>query len=237
MDRARGLGGPVPEPVAVATTSAVGVRALAPRGPSQTGLGEYTTREGKGVYAYADPDTGELSRGVEVLVRGKWGDASFEDVVRKQRYLEQDLVDNHGRKTFVSGANREITRSRTISDYDTAMSLDMPDSVRSEILRREGEFLEQSRARGMSEADAQAALESQRTMILRDELSHYDLDHKVDLQLGGRDRFDNLNWLKKDVNRSFGSQLKWRSRILGVSDRATGAVGDEFSAISVRKIR
>ncbi|UTX35515.1 hypothetical protein NNL26_04615 [Micrococcus luteus] len=208
-----------------------------PRGPGQTGADEYTTRLGRGVYERVDPDSTAVTREVEVQVRAKWDDASIEDAVRKERYLEQDLVDNGGRKTFVTGADRDITRRHVISDYDRAMSLDMPDAVRENILDKQDELASTLRAQGKSEEFIQESLQSQRDVILRDELSKYDLDHKVDLQLGGLDDDENLNWLRMDVNRSFGSQLKWRSKILGVTDWVSGSDGQSFSRLSIGKVR
>ncbi|SJN19143.1 hypothetical protein FM125_02480 [Micrococcus lylae] len=208
-----------------------------PRGTGVTGADEYTTRMGRGVYERVDPDSTAVTREVELQVRAKWDDASIEDAVRKERYLEQDLVDNGGRKTFVTGTDREITRREVISDYDRAMSLDMPDAVRENILGRQDELASTLRAQGKSEEFIQESLQSQRDVILRDELSKYDLDHKVDLQLGGKDDLDNMNWLRKDVNRSFGSQLKWRSKILGVTDFFDETQGVEFSALSIGRVR
>ena len=147
------------------------------------------------------------------------------------------MVDNGGRKTFVRGAERDITRREVISDYDGVMSLEMPDAVRERILDRQDELASALRAQGKSEEFIQGALESQRNVILRDELSEYDLDHMVDLQLGGKDRLDNMNWLRKDVNRSFGSQLKWRSKILGIKDAYAKTVGLEFHKVSIGNVR
>ncbi len=201
-------------------------------------MDDYTTRQGRGVYERVDPDSADgVTREVELQVRRKWNRESIEDAVRKQRYLEQDLVENDRSKTFVRGADREYTRAGVMNDYDDAMSLDMPEQIRTRIHAEERAFEDLLKADGRSDHHIQGLMESQRQIIMRDVLKDYDLDHKADLQLGGKDLLDNMNWLKKDVNRSFGSQLKWRSKILGVSDRATGAVGDEFSAISVGKIR
>lgn len=195
-------------------------------------------RAGGGVYERVDPDSADgVTREVELQVRRKWTQESIEDAVRKQRYLEQDLVENDRSKTLVRGADREYTRARVMNDYDVAMSLDMPDAVRQRIWQREGEFEARLRADGHSEEYVQAVMGSQRQVILRDVLENYDLDHKVDLQLGGLDHLDNMNWLKKDVNRSFGSQLKWRSKILGVTDAFTKTVGQDFSLLSVGKVR
>ncbi|WP_047692609.1 hypothetical protein [Kocuria sp. ZOR0020] len=44
----------------------------------------------------------------------------------------------------------------------------------------------------------------------RQSMSKYDLDHKTDLQLGGKDTPQNFQWLDKHVNRSVGSQLRWQ---------------------------
>lgn len=113
----------------------------------------------------------------------------------------------------------------------------MPDAVRESILGRQEELASSLRAQGKSEEFIQESLESQRNVILRDELSTYDLDHKVDLQLGGLDEDENLNWLRKDVNRSFGSQLKWRSKILGVTDEDAKTVGLEFHKVLIGNVR
>lgn len=195
---------------------------------------------GRGVYERVDPESTAVAREVELRVRAKWDEASIEDAVRKERYLEQDLVDTRKageQKTFVRGADRDITRRHVISDYDRAMSLDMPDAVRENILGRQDELASTLRAQGKSEEFIQESLQSQRDVILRDELSKYDLDHKVDLQLGGLDEDENLNWLRKDVNRSFGSQLKWQSKILGVTDWVSGSDGQSFSRLSIGKVR
>ncbi|XNZ00880.1 hypothetical protein ACL90Y_02465 [Micrococcus luteus] len=213
---------------------------LAPRGTGVTGADEYTTRMGRGVYERVDPDSTAVTREVELQVRGKWDEASIEDAVRKERYLEQDLVDTRKageQKTFVTGADRDITRRKVINDYDRAMSLEMPDAVRENILGRQDELASTLRAQGKSEEFIQESLQSQRDLILRDELSKYDLDHKVDLQLGGEDDISNMNWLRKDVNRSFGSQLKWRSKILGVTDEDAKTVGLEFHNVSIGNVR
>lgn len=37
--------------------------------------------------------------------------------------------------------------------------------------------------------------------------SNYDVDHTIDLQLGGSDTVDNMNPLDSSVNRSLGSQI------------------------------
>ncbi|WP_143745196.1 hypothetical protein [Micrococcus lylae] len=208
-----------------------------PRGPGQTGVDEYATRLGRGVYERVDPDSTAVTREVELQVRAKWDDASIEDAVRKERYLEQDLVDHGGRETFVAGADRDITRRDVISDYDRAMSLEMPDAVRENILTKQDELASTLRLQGKSEEFIQESLQSQRDVILRDELSKYDLDHMVDLQLGGEDDISNMNWLRKDVNRSFGSQLKWRSKILGVTGEYAKTVGLEFHKVSIGNVR
>ena len=140
-------------------------------------------------------------------------------------------------KTFVRGADRDITRRDVISDYDRAMSLEMPDAVRENILGRQEELASTLRLQGKSEEFIQESLQSQRDVIVRDELSTYDLDHKVDLQLGGKDDLDNMNWLRKDVNRSFGSQLKWRSKILGVANEEKETAGLEFHSLTIGKVR
>lgn len=44
--------------------------------------------------------------------------------------------------------------------------------------------------------------------ILRKNLADYDLDHKVDLQVGGKDLPQNLQFLNRAVNRSVGAQLR-----------------------------
>ena len=208
-----------------------------PRGTGVTGADEYATRMGRGVYERVDPDSTAVTREVEVQVRAKWDDASIEDAVRKERYLEQDLVDNGRSQKFERGEARDITRREVIRDYDRAMSLEMPDAVRENIVGRQEELASTLRAQGKSEEFIQESLQSQRNVILRDELSKYDLDHKVDLQLGGQDVDDSLNWLRKDVNRSFGSQLKWRSKILGVTDFFDETQGVEFSALSIGRVR
>ncbi|WP_336639449.1 hypothetical protein [Micrococcus luteus] len=211
-----------------------------PRGPGQTGVDEYATRLGRGVYERVDPDSTAVSREVEVQVRAKWDEASIEDAVREERYREQGLVDTRRvgeQKTFVRGADRDITRRDVISDYDAAMSLEMPDAVRENIRTKQDELASTLRAQGKSEEFIRESLELQRSVIFRDELSKYDLDHKVDLQLGGLDEDENLNWLRMDVNRSFGSQLKWRSKILGVKDEDAKTVGLEFHNVSIGNVR
>lgn len=42
----------------------------------------------------------------------------------------------------------------------------------------------------------------------------YDVDHQIELQLGGRDDISNMKPLDKSVNRSFGTQIEWQLREL-----------------------
>lgn len=38
--------------------------------------------------------------------------------------------------------------------------------------------------------------------------SEYDIDHWIDLQLGGADEASNMHWLDRSVNRSLGAQIQ-----------------------------
>ncbi|WP_336639451.1 hypothetical protein [Micrococcus luteus] len=204
-----------------------------PRGTGVTGADEYTTRLGRGVYEHVDPDSLSITREVELHLRAKWDDQVIEDAVRKRDYIVNAGDPHH----FTAVTDRGISRREIMSDYDRAMSLDMPDAVRQNIWQREWSLESALRADGASDEYIQGALETQRNVILRDELSKFDLDHKVDLQLGGLDKDSNLNWLRQEVNRSWGSQFKWRSKILGVEGGSRGKEWREFTEITVGQIR
>ncbi|GAA1349520.1 hypothetical protein GCM10009595_08420 [Falsarthrobacter nasiphocae] len=55
-----------------------------------------------------------------------------------------------------------------------------------------------------------ASLRRGRRELVRKALKGYDLDHKVDLQFGGKDRVDDLQRLDQSVNRGVGAQLRWK---------------------------
>lgn len=65
-------------------------------------------------------------------------------------------------------------------------------------------------------------------------LEEYDLDHKTDLQLGGKDEVKNYQWLDKRVNRSVGAQLRWQMvrKKLNTSDPTRDTSAPPIHAIS-----
>ncbi|MDO4239237.1 hypothetical protein [Micrococcus sp.] len=193
---------------------------------------------GAGVYEWDDPLAGTL-REVELNVAAKHSVAYHEDVLRKYGYVDGHVDTGANRAAhFTTPADREITRS-FVMDHPAGIAerLDMPNSARQKIYDRQARLEATLSRSGLTEESKALIRESEMPVIYRDVLRKYDMDHKVDLQLGGLDAVENLNWLRQDVNRSWGSQLAWRSKILGVADGENPDLQFlDFSTVTLGKI-
>ena len=190
------------------------------------------------MYEWDDPLAGTL-REVELNVAAKHSVAYHEDVLRKYEYVDGHVDTEANRAAhFTTPAEREITRS-FVMDHPAGLAerLDMPNSARQKIYDRQARLEATLSRSGLTQESKALIRESEMPVIYRDVLRTYDMDHKVDLQLGGADDVENLNWLRQDVNRSWGSQLAWRSKILGIKGRSEdNAPFLDFSMISIGKI-
>lgn len=144
----------------------------------------------------------------ELRRKSEWDDHQNHQFDQKVRGYEEPL--REGELRFTDEYTRKHTRDKTIRHLSHDIKdpatrkgalddLNVPDHVQKQI-EADLADLEKSRVGGEIRASDYQA-------VIRDNLRHYDMDHKIDLQLGGSDSEDNLQFLDKSVNRSVGSQM------------------------------
>lgn len=151
------------------------------------------------------------SRNIFVRARAKW------DALRQMEFRKKlDVLNEEIRKApdgtyFREPRDRVLTRAKVMDTFSTELrnaasprevlrTMNVPDEIQDKILHRIGE-------RAKARPDG-VATESDYKSALQTELHHFDLDHKLELQLGGFDDPDNIQWMHKTVNRRFGAQIR-----------------------------
>ncbi|MCB4208545.1 HNH endonuclease signature motif containing protein [Arthrobacter sp. UM1] len=151
------------------------------------------------------------SRNIFVRARAKW------DALRQMEFRKKlDILNNEAQHStkplrFQTPDKRIITRSSDMDEFsqhvfqaenprNALRSMNVPEEIQDKILSRI-EDRAKARPDGIAnESDYKSALQT--------ELHNFDLDHKRELQLGGKDSMENMQWLHKTVNRSFGAQIR-----------------------------
>lgn len=144
------------------------------------------------------------------------GRASYEAFVGKVDQYKQ-FVSSPERLGFTKPDARTIKRSDFMKDPDYALGrvTDLRGNqapallkgVEDDILRRlEDEMTRHNAAKGSRGeiADWHELPQYTQERAVRAAMKGFDLDHARDLQLGGRDAHENLQWLEKSANRSAG---------------------------------
>ncbi|WP_180537305.1 HNH endonuclease signature motif containing protein [Micrococcus luteus] len=122
---------------------------------------------------------------------------------------------------FTDVPPRKISRSAFMKEVDIVFgdklaknryrAPALPDGVKSQIVTnlQEQVLKHNAEAKPYRQVAEWAELPKYRQeRAIRDALEKYDLDHKRDLQLGGKDAASNLQWLDQSANRSVGAQVK-----------------------------
>ncbi|MCB4208543.1 HNH endonuclease signature motif containing protein [Arthrobacter sp. UM1] len=154
-------------------------------------------------------------RGIVALNRKTdWGDIQHQEFDKKVTGLDEEAKAKSAAgepMTFEKPGERYWNKRRFLNQYPDKAYEKLPDHLKSEKLTQDWEALD--KRSDLSEA----SLRRERRELVRTALKGYDLDHKIDLQLGGADATHNLQWLEQSVNRSVGSQLRWK-----IGDPGTG---------------
>ncbi|MFC4806592.1 HNH endonuclease [Falsarthrobacter nasiphocae] len=168
-----------------------------------SGLGSGPGGAGVGGRVSDDP-----ARGIVGLNRKDgWNDIQHREFDKKVTGLDEEAKAANARgesMKFQKPGDRYWSKERILNQYPEKAYDLLPDHLKSKELSDAWEAL--NKRSDLSEA----SLRRERRELVRETLKGYDLDHKVDLQLGGKDSLDNIQWLDMSVNRSVGSQLRWK---------------------------
>ena len=147
-------------------------------------------------------------RGIVALNRKTdWGDIQHQEFDKKVTGLDEEAKARSAADdpmTFKKPDGRYWNKRRFLNQHPDLAYEKLPDHLKSQKLTQEWEALD--KRSDLSEA----SLRRERRELVRTALKGYDLDHKIDLQLGGLDETHNLQWLEQSVNRSVGSQMRWK---------------------------
>lgn len=142
------------------------------------------------------------------------GRASYEAFVGKVDQYKQFAASTE-RLGFTKLEARTIKRSEWLQPQNVLNTNEklgpvLPDSVREKVLSALDDAVANDRgnARRQKATTWQDLPSTTQEAAVRKAMKQFDLDHKRDLQLGGKDEAENLQWLDKSANRSAGSQVR-----------------------------
>jgi hypothetical protein len=157
---------------------------------------------------------------VEIRRRTKWpalGQSEFDKKLGgiQEEHAARASMTPPEKTTFVDPKDiqRSLTRKTVMRDFSGSVEYAGDATARKQVLARM-EVPESVQTKIESDIQAHAASKvggqldpTEYEVILRENLHKFDMDHRMDLQLGGEDRPENTQWLHRSVNRSVGSQL------------------------------
>lgn len=148
------------------------------------------------------------------------GRASYEAFAGKVDQYKQ-FVSSPERLGFTKLEARTIKRSdylkdpdfimRKVADEDGNLAPALPKGAEDGILRKlQEEMRDHNASKGTRTqvSDWHDLPQYKQERAVRAAMKGFDLDHARDLQLGGKDEAENLQWLDKSANRSAGSQVR-----------------------------
>ncbi|MDR6892217.1 hypothetical protein [Falsarthrobacter nasiphocae] len=148
------------------------------------------------------------ARGIVGLNRKDgWNDIQHREFDKKVTGLDEEAKAASARgesMKFQKPDERYWNKRRFLNQHPDLAYDQLPDHLKSKELTEAWDALE--KRSDLSEE----SLRRERRELVRKTLKGYDLDHKIDLQLGGLDEIPNLQWLDQSVNRSVGAQLRWK---------------------------
>ena len=108
----------------------------------------------------------------------------------------------------VKKGDRKISRAKTMQDFSELVRTADDPAKAMDTMNVPREVQESITKKLDAMEPHEKLVNSNYERVMREELSGFDLDHKVDLQVGGKDTGKNMQWLEKSVNRSVGAQLR-----------------------------
>jgi hypothetical protein len=155
---------------------------------------------------------GAAGEGKPVTLRPRksshWGDLKQSEFTKKVDILEEHRKSGPMSFHEVKKGDRKISRAKTMQDFSELVRTADDPAKAMDTMNVPREVQESITKKLDAMEPHEKLVNSNYERVMREELSGFDLDHKVDLQVGGKDTGKNMQWLEKSVNRSVGAQLR-----------------------------